>query len=100
MTEFHSDNQHFENLRREEQERARERRLAGNAEPEEIQYEEGKEPGHLGNDTSKMKLLETDLEAIAKGETDIPREKNPDVAQALKELQEIDTGPFPDEVQK
>ena len=44
------------------------------------------EPGHLGNDLSKMTLLETDLEALA---ADHEHEDNPEVQQALHDLHEL-----------
>lgn len=44
------------------------------------------EPGHLGNDLSKMTLLETDLEAIA-AEGD--PEPNPEIQGALADLNKI-----------
>lgn len=83
---------HFENLRQDEAQSAHERdvnqafaeRQADDA-ADEAPYEEGKEPGHLGNDTSGMTLLDTDLEALAREE----REPNPEVRQALDELREI-----------
>ncbi len=43
------------------------------------------EPGHLGNDLSKMTLIETDLEEIA---TSDRRESDPAIQQALGELKE------------
>lgn len=89
------DNTRFALLREEEEQRQRDRELAGDPVPEEHTYEPGKEPGHLGNDLSTMKLLETDLERLAKSDDD--REPNPDVQQALRDLEQIDTGPFPDE---
>lgn len=89
-----TDNQRFELLREEEAERERDRQRAGSPVAEEYTHEEGKEPGHLGNDLSKMTLLETDLEDLAKHHETTPNE---DVRKALRELRDIDTGPFPDE---
>lgn len=45
------------------------------------------EPGHLGNDLSKMTLLETDLEQIAKSGDD--REPIEGVQEAVAEIQAI-----------
>lgn len=89
-------NEHFAVLREQEAERNRDRDLAGEPQVEDQPtYEEGQEPGHLGNDLSRMTLLDTDLEQIAKDGTD-DREANEDVQQALRDLNEIDTGEFPD----
>lgn len=44
------------------------------------------EPGHLGNDLSKMTLLETDLEEIAKSDA---REPDPAVQEALADLNKL-----------
>lgn len=49
-------------------------------------FEEGREPGHLGNDTSGMTLLETDLGNLTRQES----EPNDDVRQALKHLKTFD----------
>lgn len=59
--------------------------LTENPEPEE-RDPDAPEPGHLGNDLSKMTLLETDLEKIAREDQ---RESDPEVQQALSELQEL-----------
>ncbi|WP_040283718.1 hypothetical protein [Tessaracoccus massiliensis] len=86
-----SDNTHFENLRRDEEQSQHERavndafaeRAGAHDAP---QFEEGKEPGHLGNDTSGMTLLETDLANLTRQES----EPNDDVRQALKHLKKFD----------
>lgn len=81
------DSEHFDRLRADEQERQKERVAANQAgqDGDEPHYEEGKEPGHLGNDTSKMPLLDTDLKKIAREGMD-DRERNPEVAEALDKL--------------
>lgn len=92
----HADNTRFEVLREQEAQREHDRELAGEPVVEEHVHEPGKEPGHLGNDLSRMTLLETDLEQLARdGGSD--HEPNPDVQQALRDLEQIDTGTFPDE---
>lgn len=92
-----ADNTRFEVLRQQEAERNRDReRIDREAAESERAYPEGEEPGHLGNDLSRMTLLDTDLEALARGEGQ-EREPNEDVRRALEDLDNIDTGPFPDE---
>lgn len=59
--------------------------LTENPEPEE-RDPDAPEPGHLGNDLSRMTLLETDLEEIARSEQ---REPDPAIQEALGELKEV-----------
>lgn len=49
-----------------------------------------KQPGHLGNDTSKMKLLDTDLAEVAKQDPQHGRDPVPGVQEALRKLNEIE----------
>lgn len=86
-----SDNAHFENLRAEQEQSAHER-VVNEAFAERAEhtdghhdYEQGREPGHLGNDTSDMSLLETNLEELTRQE----REPNEDVRQALEDLKDL-----------
>ena len=51
---------------------------------------QGAEPGHRGNDTSEMKLLQTDLAEIAKQDPQHGRDPIPGVQEALKKLEDID----------
>ncbi|MDO5683435.1 MAG: hypothetical protein Q4G46_11465 [Propionibacteriaceae bacterium] len=48
------------------------------------------QPGHLGNDLSKMKLLETDLAEIATKDMHEDRDPIPGVQEALQKLNEMD----------
>lgn len=87
-----SDNAHFQNLQAEEQQRAHEREVQeafaereGNNDDISAEYADGEQPGHLGNDTSGMSLLETNLEELTQQE----REPNEDVRQALEDLKDL-----------
>ncbi|MDO5499036.1 MAG: hypothetical protein Q4F67_05060 [Propionibacteriaceae bacterium] len=51
---------------------------------------EDRQPGHLGNDTSKMTLLETDLAEVARKDPQEGREPVPGVQEALRKLEEIE----------
>lgn len=87
-----TDNTHFDNLRAEEAQREHERRVSeafaerdGMSDVQPDSYEEGKEPGHLSNDTSGMTLLHEDLDELARQE----HEPNEEVRQALEDLKEL-----------
>lgn len=83
------DNTHFENLRRDEEQARHERvvnsAFAGDATSDDPAAEEGHAPGHLGNDTSGMTLLQDNLEELTHQE----REPNQDVQQALEDLSKL-----------
>lgn len=85
MSEQH-DNERFEHLRAEEDAA---RRAASDLRADDQVADtdpDAPEPGHLGNDLSKMTLLETDLEAIAKSDDHEPVEG---VREAIADLKEI-----------
>lgn len=58
--------------------------------PESTENTDQPQPGHLGNDTSKFKLLDTDLATIARNGPREGRDPIPGVQEALQKLDEID----------
>lgn len=52
--------------------------------------QDGQQPGHRGNDMSRMTLLETDLAELARKDIHEDRDPIPGVQEALQKLNEMD----------